>query len=189
MLVIEQLILPHSPTTHTDLPLQNIKGSTSTIEFDADAELVDQEHDGGLRTGRLQSDISESTRSAPQDGADAATVARPLTFGLVVHGLADGLALGVSSIPTDAVGSGSRLSFIVFLALLIHKGQTVFLRMVCRLICQILRNSPYIIRTNYIPACHFSSSCKVQKTSGSLQRLNPSWCHRILPVILILWKR
>ncbi len=51
----------------------------------------------------------------------------PLTLGLVIHSLADGLALGASALPlsgTDGEGSASStgLSLIVFLALIIHKG-------------------------------------------------------------------
>ena len=47
----------------------------------------------------------------------ARTNARPLstTVGLVIHGLADGIALGASST------TASRLSFIIFIALMIHK--------------------------------------------------------------------
>lgn len=40
------------------------------------------------------------------------------TLGLVIHGAADGIALGASSL-----ASGSRsLSLIIFLAVLVHKG-------------------------------------------------------------------
>lgn len=121
MLVIEQVILPHSRVRHDDLALDNVKGSTTTtIEFDADAELGNLEHDGGPHTGY------QILTPAPHDVADAAGTAFPLTFGLVVHGLADGLALGVSSLSTDTSGGDSRLPIVVFLALLIHKGQKVF---------------------------------------------------------------
>jgi len=44
--------------------------------------------------------------------------AYPLTLGLVVHGLADGLALGVSALGDTE----TDLSLVVFLALIIHKG-------------------------------------------------------------------
>lgn len=121
MLVIEQVILPHSRVRHDDLALDNVKGSTTTtIEFDADAELGNLEHDGGPHTGY------QILTPAPHDVADAAGTAFPLTFGLVVHGLADGLALGVSSLSTDTSGGDSRLPIVVFLALLIHKAPTSF---------------------------------------------------------------
>lgn len=127
MLVIEQLILPHAHATHPELALQSVKGSTTTIEFDADAEQGDLEHNGSPSTESIPAGIP--THNAPHDGVDTANGAFPLTFGLVIHGLADGLALGVSSLPTDTLGAGSKLSFIVFLALLIHKGQTATLRL------------------------------------------------------------
>jgi len=124
MLVIEQLILPRSRGRHPDLVLQNVKGTSTTIEFDADVEQGELEHNGGPPTGSsIAADVPIS--NAPHDGADAANRAFPLTFGLVVHGLADGLALGVSSLPTTTAGA-SKLSFIVFLALLIHKAPTSF---------------------------------------------------------------
>jgi solute carrier family 39 (zinc transporter), member 9 len=46
--------------------------------------------------------------------------AYPLTIGLVIHGLADGFALGVSTL--SPVNS-SELSLVVFFALAIHKGE------------------------------------------------------------------
>jgi zinc transporter 9 len=131
MLILEQLILPQSHQIHGDLALHNVKGISdnhyprSTVEFDADAELGDPEGDQVPRAGYLQADVS--VPSTPHDGGvDAsAKAAFPLTFGLVIHGLADGLALGVSSLSTKGAvegAAGSGLSFVVFLALLVHKG-------------------------------------------------------------------
>jgi len=45
----------------------------------------------------------------------------PLTLGLVIHSLADGLALGASSLPKAGGQGGTQLSFVVFLALIVHK--------------------------------------------------------------------
>ncbi|KAH8114531.1 Zinc/iron permease [Phellopilus nigrolimitatus] len=62
--------------------------------------------------------------------------ALPLTIGLVIHSLADGLALGASALPrsgdregegnNNAVLSGpsTQLSFVVLLALIVHKAPT-----------------------------------------------------------------
>jgi len=44
--------------------------------------------------------------------------AYPLSLGLVVHALVDGYALGVSSLDTRS----GAISFVVFLAIIIHKG-------------------------------------------------------------------
>jgi len=56
--------------------------------------------------------------------------AYPLTLGLVIHSLADGLALGASALPlsgsegTGASASSTGLSIVVFFALIIHKAPT-----------------------------------------------------------------
>jgi zinc transporter 9 len=57
--------------------------------------------------------------------ASAAVKAWPLTLGLCVHGLADGLALGVSALSSSEAGTehAQDLSLVVFLALAIHKGK------------------------------------------------------------------
>jgi len=127
MLVIEQLILPYSHAAHGDLGLHGARVTTreapSHIEFDA--ELGDLEHNEGPPAGYSQSDVQ--AHSLPSESAGSVARAFPLTFGLFVHGLTDGLALGVSFLTTDAPGGGSsKLSFIVFLALLIHKAPTSF---------------------------------------------------------------
>jgi zinc transporter 9 len=127
MLIIEQLISPHSHSHshHDDLALHSVKGQlkqgSSEVEFDA--ELGDLEHDEGLgRSGYLQAD-STSTHTSDNNVVSTSR-AFPLTFGLIIHGLADGLALGVSSLSKDESGGASKLSLIVFLALIIHKGES-----------------------------------------------------------------
>jgi solute carrier family 39 (zinc transporter), member 9 len=47
--------------------------------------------------------------------------AYPLSLGLVVHALVDGYALGVSSLDTRS----GAVSFVVFLAIIIHKGMPI----------------------------------------------------------------
>lgn len=125
MLVVEQLISPHSHshTHHDDLPLHSVKGELhqepSELEFDAELDNLEREEGLG-HPGHLQ-----ATSNTIKDTSAAATSrAFPLTFGLVIHGLTDGLALGVSSLAKDASGEASKLSLIVFLALIIHKGES-----------------------------------------------------------------
>lgn len=48
------------------------------------------------------------------------------TVGLVIHACADGIALGASSTSTGASSSGRNLSFIIFVALMIHKAPAAF---------------------------------------------------------------
>jgi zinc transporter 9 len=47
--------------------------------------------------------------------------AYPLSLGLIVHALVDGYALGVSSLDTRS----GAVSFVVFLAIIIHKGTPI----------------------------------------------------------------
>jgi zinc transporter 9 len=49
--------------------------------------------------------------------------AYPFTLGLLIHALADGLALGVSALSNEA-GDFSDTTLVVFMALFIHKGTT-----------------------------------------------------------------
>ncbi|ODN82337.1 hypothetical protein L198_07757 [Cryptococcus wingfieldii CBS 7118] len=70
--------------------------------------------------------ISKPKRMSVDDSASegAATVSAVhglnATLGLVIHGAADGIALGASSLAS----SNSSLGLVVFLAVLIHKGPT-----------------------------------------------------------------
>lgn len=47
--------------------------------------------------------------------------AYPLSFGLIIHALVDGYALGVSA----SIARSPNLSFIVFFAIVIHKGMVL----------------------------------------------------------------
>jgi zinc transporter 9 len=45
-------------------------------------------------------------------------------LGLVIHAAADGLALGVANLSRNRDGNPNPVSFIVFLALILHKGDS-----------------------------------------------------------------
>ncbi|KAG5646524.1 hypothetical protein DXG03_003291 [Asterophora parasitica] len=128
MLIIEQLSShshTHSHSLVDNVALHTVKSDTNPkspdVEFDA--ELGDLEREEGLdRAGYLQPEGPISAH--PTETLATPGRAFPLTFGLVVHGLADGLALGASSLAKDESGGSSKLSFIVFLALIIHKAPT-----------------------------------------------------------------
>jgi zinc transporter 9 len=116
MLLVEQLGPAHAEHEHTAMQLPNTPFVPNTpriiqqrSEDYFDLELARLESDQGVPVGAV---ASSSNRPA-----------YPLTIGLVIHGLADGLALGVSAL-SDGESSGSTdLSVIVFMALAIHKGQ------------------------------------------------------------------
>jgi zinc transporter 9 len=114
MLLVEQFVSPHSHS-HV-LPYEQRESIASTsrssvVSFDADIDLEVLERDQNSSISRRRGDM---TTNGPE------VHALPVTLGLVVHGLADGMALGVSALDN---GQPSRnLSIIVFLALLVHKG-------------------------------------------------------------------
>lgn len=126
MMVVEQLVAPHShshasgPSGANDLALHSVGNhARSTVEFDA--EMGDVEQPDAPSGGFMQVDMAASLEEIKGSRARA----YPLTFGLIMHGLADGLALGVSSLSDPGTDSTHRdLSFIVFLALIIHKGKS-----------------------------------------------------------------
>ncbi|KAJ7486088.1 Zinc/iron permease [Mycena galericulata] len=127
MMAVEQLVAPHShsrsgPPGANDLSLHPVGGAhaRSTVEFDA--EMGDMEQpDAPSGGGFIQVDMAASLEEIKGSRARA----YPLTFGLFMHGLADGLALGVSSLSDPGTDPTHRdLSFIVFLALIIHKAPT-----------------------------------------------------------------
>ncbi|KAJ7244999.1 Zinc/iron permease [Mycena haematopus] len=123
MMVVEQLVAPHSHSpTSGSLALHSVgPPSNSTVEFDAEMGDFEQP-DPPTTSGFMQADASNSLSEAKNSRAKA----YPLTLGLILHGLADGLSLGVSSLPAPGAPSDSPrdLSFIVFLALIIHKAPT-----------------------------------------------------------------
>ncbi|RDB17793.1 Zinc transporter ZIP9-A [Hypsizygus marmoreus] len=127
MLIVEQLVSPHSHShpPNDELSLHTVKGEVhpSPADIQFDAELGDIEREEGMdHAGYVQP--VPSAPSAPSESTSSTSRAFALTFGLVIHGLADGLALGVSSLAKDASGGTSALSLIVFLALIIHKAPT-----------------------------------------------------------------
>ena len=73
-------------------------------------------------TNRTRS-ISESNEPPIDNMNDPPSTSRPssTTIGLVIHAAADGIALGASS-----TNSSSNLSFIIFIALMIHKAPAAF---------------------------------------------------------------
>jgi len=115
MFLIEQF------TSHSH-PLPSIALNSSRpldVHFDVDlGELERQE------SVELATPIHTSGASSPDPDAENQTKrperAYPLTLGLVMHGLADGLALGVSALGNTE----TDLSLVVFLALIIHKAPT-----------------------------------------------------------------
>ena len=137
MLLVEQFLAPHAPPAlptsqpHTRKP--SASDGPSTVEFDAELELGELERAEGISFDAGADPRKKHRRSGSVSGEGKAR-AVPLTLGLVMHALADGLALGSSALSgaaeagpaSGAQGAGSiipsGLSVVVFLALVIHKG-------------------------------------------------------------------
>ncbi|KAI8978857.1 ZIP-like iron-zinc transporter [Trametes punicea] len=129
MMIVERQLSQHSHTrdpaesSSHHLPKPN---EDSTVEFDV--ELGELERAEGI------SPVAPSHPPPPRNTVEVAETrqrAYPLTLGLVVHALADGLALGSAALSeptTDAGNVGSMiptgLSVVVFLALVVHKAPT-----------------------------------------------------------------
>jgi len=118
MLIMEQLISPNSPAHSLDgAPIPAQKGqSTTSTEFEA--ELSDLDQTAGT------SGHATSFSPKPLDSNAGKERALALLLGLAIHASADGFALGVASLENTLTGRSSAISFVVFLALVIHKAPT-----------------------------------------------------------------
>ncbi|ESK95787.1 zinc transporter zip9-like [Moniliophthora roreri MCA 2997] len=117
MFLVEQFTSGPSHGSHYELPTTNLDND-STVDFDAELDELESEQaiSQSQQQQRKRSARSEDSLSSGGNPSQAL----PLTLGLVIHSLADGLALGVSF----ASGATSTLSAIVFLAIIIHKLPT-----------------------------------------------------------------
>lgn len=118
MMVVEHLV--SGVHSHSHSP-NSASGGGTHLEFDA--ELGELETD---QNGRAERRASEGARgpSHTQVIASAKQKAIPFTVGLIIHGIADGCALGVSALEEASSQGAGGLSLIVFLALLFHKAPT-----------------------------------------------------------------
>jgi zinc transporter 9 len=115
MLIIEQLISPHSHSQPPNDSYSSIPNTASDIEFDAelgDIGLVNPSD------RRLDPPSTPDTLEASADKERAFV----LLLGLIIHGIADGLALGVAHVAGSSSGNTNTLSLVVFFALVLHKG-------------------------------------------------------------------
>jgi zinc transporter 9 len=115
MLLVDQWFVHDSHVPSTVLAPPNAERSSSSIQYDMESRRLEPENAAGQSESWSEPPVSNHSDLVNQERAC------PLTLGLVVHGLADGLALGVSALSAES-GAPSNLSFVVFLALLIHKG-------------------------------------------------------------------
>ena len=110
---------PESPRSSPSIPHTPLDGSLSRSSNDSMRPLpVHMDSRTPIMSKRLHvreshEDLERSSRPSQRVSTEGLNA----TLGLVIHGAADGIALGASS----RSGSGS-LGLIVFMAVLVHKG-------------------------------------------------------------------
>ncbi|KAI0081606.1 ZIP-like iron-zinc transporter [Panus rudis PR-1116 ss-1] len=125
MLIVERIIHRRTSHHHVALPSQEThppEHVNGHVEFDV--ELGELERTEGLPAEPDHANappylppMSPSVRSTTEGKVKA----YPVTLGLMIHALADGLALGSSALSNgSAIPSG--LSIVIFLALIVHKA-------------------------------------------------------------------
>lgn len=125
MLIVEQLSSSHAHHQHHHArrPSQHALGITSPDSiFDVELAGVDDGTDGvpAPHERRAAAGSVSATNTNVENDTPSAY---PITLGLVLHGLADGLALGMSVLSNDESSSHPyALSLVVFMALAVHKG-------------------------------------------------------------------
>jgi solute carrier family 39 (zinc transporter), member 9 len=124
MLVVEQLSSPHAHH-HTRTHRSGHRAIAAAASPDSvfDVELAGSEDDGDVASHHQCTSFSGTNIER-----DPPSSPYPITIGLVVHSLADGLALGVSVLSSKSNNESSTsygLSFVVFLALAVHKGKLI----------------------------------------------------------------
>lgn len=194
MLLVEQFLAPHGtppalPTSQPHTRKPSVTEGPTTVEFDAELELGELERAEGITfdagTGANANGRKKHRRSSSISGEGKAS-AVPLTLGLVVHALADGLALGSSALSDAAEAGGasgsqgvgsvvpSSLSIVVFLALVIHKGALCILRWAL-LRCELITPSFHLISRHALTSdahfCHRPLPTRAHTRSLTLTHL------------------
>jgi len=127
MLIVEQLSSSHSHQRHHTPRVVRSHASVDLREevFDVELAGLEDDEDGAAPTPPPPLPRRASISVAKNNGeANVPPSAYPITIGLIVHGLADGLALGMSMLSNDDSSSSYGLSLVVFLALAVHKAPT-----------------------------------------------------------------
>jgi zinc transporter 9 len=202
MLIVEQLSSSHAHEQHPHkrrppgLLHAGGVGSPDSV-FDVELAGFEDGADGpsGPHERRAAASGVSATKTSNNAESDLPPSAYPITLGLVLHGLADGLALGMSMLSNGESSSNSyALSLVVFLALAVHKGTyapsgpTAFH---CRSLIFIYSPSPWCSCSPYLPCVHHLSDVDisftggVQKALAAVQRIDTSRGYHLLRSLLI----
>jgi len=127
MLIVEQLSSSDAYHQHHHarrLDYQAVDVASPDSVFDVELAGLDGGTDGVPTPHERRAAASSVSATKTNVESDVSPSAYPITLGLVLHGLADGLALGMSVLSNDESSSHPyALSLVVFLALAVHKGK------------------------------------------------------------------
>ena len=192
MLVTEQLLPGAHSHSGSHIPVTgSLSPKGSTVEFDADVELGELEgnsiqspHHTTPRSTSASAQHPITPRTATGDGFKIPISGKgfTLTLGLVLHALSDGLALG-SSIVSDT--QSQELSFVIFVALIIHKGMLLYISAVL-LESTNTNYSSYRACSNYFFVGEWGKSDRLQKVPLDIQCLYTDWRGPRLPFPVVL---
>ena len=177
MLIVEQVITPTEHSHSMDIsfkPIHKTSDALSQVEFDADIEdLEDPENSSPNRNN-----IANSTASNNPTAVAGSERAFTLFLGLVIHAAADGLALGVANLDINETGKPDPLSFIVFLALILHKGKSQYFLLQDH--NSILSYSAHLSRVCDVPIVHEYLPIELPQIRRHLQRFYTVERHRFV---------
>ena len=151
MLIVEQLSSSHSHQRHHTPRAARSHAALDPREEIFDVELAgleDDEDEDRAAPGPPPPRRASTSVARNNEDDDVPPSAYPITIGLIVHGLADGLALGMSMLSNDNSSSSYGLSLVVFMALAIHKGGSYYQEVVTFLITHSLN------RLQLLPPLH-----------------------------------
>ena len=138
MLIVEQLSSSHSHQRHHTPRVVRPHAAVDprTEVFDVELAGLEDDDDEDSAAPRPPPPPRRASISVAKNNGEAnvSPSAYPITIGLIVHGLADGLALGMSMLSNDDSSSSYGLSLVVFLALAVHKGGSYYQEVVTFLI-------------------------------------------------------
>ncbi|KAI9512392.1 Zinc/iron permease [Russula earlei] len=131
MLIVEQLSSSHVHRHHRPHRLAQQHPGCASPDSIFDVELAGLPDETvvaasppHLHPRRVGANDGTGVTGGDADGALPPPSAYPITVGLLVHGLADGLALGMSVLSSGTSSHPHGLSLVVFLALAVHKAPT-----------------------------------------------------------------
>ncbi|EMC99383.1 hypothetical protein BAUCODRAFT_31702 [Baudoinia panamericana UAMH 10762] len=115
--------LPRHITTHSPSPPRRFSISLNSFSFNRPRTSTSDT--ASLSTPTTDTFSSSDPHPHPHPHHHANTQASSTTVGLVIHAVADGIALGAST-TTTTTSNTQNLTFIIFLALMIHKAPAAF---------------------------------------------------------------